>query len=88
MEYSSRSSHQSDSQRERSSTLISGGRRWSIADFDSFDDDGLQNADAFESLWTVYYRAMCIEARRNPKLRRQFMPKKYWRDLPEVRAEC
>ena len=38
----------------------------------------------FRRLWREYYRHMAIEERRNPKLRRQFLPKKYWAYLTEM----
>lgn len=35
-------------------------------------------------LWQQYYRTIAISQRRNEKLRRQFMPKKYWKYLIEM----
>ncbi len=37
-------------------------------------------------LWRVYYRAAENPARTNPRLRLQFMPRRYWKHLPEIDA--
>jgi DNA polymerase len=42
--------------------------------------------DAFEAGWTGYYESTFNPARTNPKLMRQHMAKKYWRNLPEAAA--
>jgi hypothetical protein len=46
-----------------------------------------QNAhcDEWESLWLSYFKAINNESRANPKIQLQFMPKRYWKYLPEVR---
>jgi DNA polymerase len=44
------------------------------------------DADAFEAAWRRYYESTFNPARANPKLMRQHMPKKYWRNLPETEA--
>lgn len=43
-------------------------------------------SDAFEAAWRRYYESTFNPARANPKLMRQHMPKKYWRNLPETEA--
>lgn len=40
-----------------------------------------------QRLWQTYYRHIAVEERRNPALRRSFMPQKYWRYLPEMERE-
>ena len=42
------------------------------------------DADAFEAGWQDYYESTFNPARVNPKLMRQHMPQKYWRNLPEA----
>ena len=37
----------------------------------------------YRALWKGFYRAIAIEGRRNPKLRRSMMPLRYWPDLTE-----
>jgi probable DNA metabolism protein len=38
---------------------------------------------AFQKLWKIYFAEMTIKERINPKLQRQFMPKRYWKYLVE-----
>ncbi|MDR0553264.1 MAG: TIGR03915 family putative DNA repair protein [Treponema sp.] len=40
--------------------------------------------DPWEALWRNYHRSINNESRNNPALQRQFMPKRYWKYLPEV----
>ncbi|MBP2071884.1 TIGR03915 family putative DNA repair protein [Thermoanaerobacterium butyriciformans] len=37
----------------------------------------------FENLWKIYYKSISIEERKNLRLQRQHMPKKYWDMLTE-----
>ena len=34
-------------------------------------------------LWKRYFSSTAVQTRKNPELQRQFMPKKYWKYLPE-----
>jgi uracil-DNA glycosylase len=43
-------------------------------------------ADAFEAGWQDYYESTFNPARVNPKLMRQHMPQRYWRNMPEAAA--
>ena len=45
---------------------------------------GEKNSRPWEELWKHYHRAAANEARTNPGLQRQFMPKRYWKYLPEM----
>jgi probable DNA metabolism protein len=42
--------------------------------------------DGFEEGWRGYYESAFNPARTNPKLMRQHMPQKYWKNLPEAVA--
>jgi len=42
------------------------------------------NIDEWEELWVHYHKTINNEDRSNPNLQRQFMPKRYWKYLPEV----
>jgi probable DNA metabolism protein len=37
----------------------------------------------FQQLWKQYYRSICIQERKNPKVHRQLLPKRFWKYLPE-----
>jgi probable DNA metabolism protein len=39
--------------------------------------------EEFELLWRRYFKAIAIESRYNPKLQKQFMPRRYWKNLIE-----
>jgi probable DNA metabolism protein len=43
-----------------------------------------KNADPWEDLWRTYHRIVNNESRNNPDLQRQFMPRRYWKYLPEM----
>ncbi len=43
--------------------------------------------DFFQNLWQVFYQTIGIKERKNLKCRRNFMPKKYWQCILEVRNE-
>ena len=42
-----------------------------------------ENADKWEELWKHYHKTINNEDRENPGLQKQFMPKRYWKYLPE-----
>lgn len=42
-----------------------------------------ENEDSFEKMWSNYFKIIAIESRINPKLQRQFMPKRYWKYMTE-----
>jgi len=42
-------------------------------------------ADCWEKLWLNYHQTINNESRNNPDLQRQFMPKRYWKNLPEMK---
>jgi len=45
------------------------------------------NTDEWEDLWRHYHKTINNESRKNPDLQRQFMPKRYWKYLPEVKTD-
>jgi len=45
---------------------------------------GEENVDSWEELWRLYHRSVNNEARKNPRLQRQFMPERYHKYLPEM----
>jgi probable DNA metabolism protein len=40
----------------------------------------------FQKLWKQYYHSICIQERKNEKLHRQHLPKRFWKYLPEKSA--
>jgi probable DNA metabolism protein len=43
-----------------------------------------EKRDAWETLWLSYFKAINNESRANPKVQLSFMPRRYWKYLPEV----
>jgi len=41
----------------------------------------------YQALWRMFYKTIAIKQRVNPNLRRQFMPKKFWRYITEMQPE-
>jgi probable DNA metabolism protein len=41
--------------------------------------------DPWEELWRSYHKTIANESRSNPRLQNQFMPRRYWKYLPEKR---
>jgi len=37
----------------------------------------------FQKLWKQYYQSICIQERKNDKVHRQLLPKRFWKYLPE-----
>ena len=48
------------------------------------DNNAGEKSDEWEELWKHYHKTINNEDRSNPGLQRQFMPKRYWKYLPEV----
>ncbi|MDO4288383.1 MAG: TIGR03915 family putative DNA repair protein [Eubacterium sp.] len=42
----------------------------------------------YRQLWQTFFDAIAIEARKNPKLQQSFMPKRYWKHLPEMQDKA
>jgi probable DNA metabolism protein len=44
-------------------------------------------SDRYADLWRSFFKSVTIAGRKNPKLQRQCMPKRFWKWLPEKREE-
>lgn len=69
---------------------ICDGSTWSLVDERVFPLELPERADDEESMqraWRAFYRAVSVEARYNPELRRHFMPKRFWKNLTEMHEE-
>jgi probable DNA metabolism protein len=62
---------------------------WYLADTTGEQGFSLPQADSddceYQHLWKAFYDAIAIPERRNEKLRRQLMPKRLWKNLPEMK---
>ena len=41
----------------------------------------------YQELWTVFFKTIAIKERKNSRLQMQYMPKKYWKDLIELKQK-
>ncbi len=44
-----------------------------------------ENEKQFQGLWKIFFKTIAIKERTNPRCQMQFMPKKYWKDLVEMK---
>ena len=62
---------------------------WYLADAQDLHlPDASSDDYQYQQLWKAFYDAIAIPQRRNEKLRRQFMPKRLWRNLTEMKPEA
>lgn len=57
---------------------------WVITDFDLTDLLYISGEEkSFQNLWRDYFKNISVTERENPRLQRQYMPKRYWKHLTE-----
>lgn len=57
---------------------------WIIRDLNTTEDIRLQdNEEDYQMLWKEYFNTIAIKNKINPKLQKQYMPKRYWKHLIE-----
>jgi probable DNA metabolism protein len=44
----------------------------------------ISTSDEWKELWKNYHRSVNNETRANPRLQKQFIPRRYWKYLPEM----
>ena len=64
---------------------ISSNGSWQLVDSNEIDIPELApEEELMQQAWRGFYQALSIESRYNPDLRRQFMPKRLWKNLTEM----
>ena len=62
---------------------------YAIVDASDLNADLLQryseNEEKFRKLWLTFFESIAIEARTNPELQAQNIPKRFWGDTPELK---
>ena len=62
------------------------GSDWHLIKTDSFTPPApTANELKIQEAWKRFYHTLNIEDRYHPELRRQFMPKRFWKNITEVR---
>ncbi len=65
-------------------------KKWAIYQVDSdmaANFEKSEDEEYYEKLWLKFYNTVGIKGRKNEKLRRQHMPKKYWHNITEMKKE-
>ncbi len=71
--------------KKRKKALVSSKGTWHITDFKREEEFPLQEKEVFyRSLWKNYFKHIGIADRKNPRLQAQYMPRRYWKHLPEI----
>ena len=64
------------------------GKNFVQADASGIDQDLLKRTSekesAYQKLWLAFFDQIAIQARINPKLQAQNIPKRFWSDTPEL----
>jgi probable DNA metabolism protein len=47
------------------------------------DEQTAEDEKLFQQLWKSYFKSISIKERTNPRLHRQYLPKRFWKYLPE-----
>ena len=74
--------------KKREKALIAYQRQWHISDFSN--EIVMTNTceeEEYRGLWQRYFDIIAIKERTNPKCQKNFMPIRYWKHLPEIRAD-
>lgn len=68
--------------------LISAGKNYRIIQVENIEMPQMDaNEERTQKLWKSFYDTIAIKERYNPKCRMNFMPKRYWRNLPEMQED-
>ena len=64
------------------------GREWYLVRTDDLNlPDRAADEQLMQAAWKRFYRTVAVEARYNPELRRQFMPKRFWKNILEMHED-
>lgn len=68
--------------------LISAGRNYRIIQVENIEMPQMDaNEERTQKLWKKFYDTIAIKERYNPKCRMNFMPKRFWSNLPEMQRD-
>lgn len=73
-----------DKKREEALIFSAADNEWLLIDLEKdFEPELSAKEKDVQDLWRVFFSAVSIKNRSNPRLQQQFMPKKYWKHLIE-----
>jgi len=71
--------------KNRNIALLYNTKEYKIIDATSLNIPQISKKEQlYQNLWKTFFETIAIKERTNPKLQRQFMPKKYWKDILET----
>lgn len=63
------------------------GKEWYLVRSDAMTLPGCaEDEHAMQTAWRRFYDTIAVESRYNPELRRQFMPKRFWKNITEMQG--
>ncbi len=72
----------------RGKALFGWGGNWETAPFEEKQLPGFSQEERdYRRLWQRYFHVIAIKERENPRCQKNFMPVRYWKDLPEFSAK-
>ena len=64
------------------------GDGWHLVETDTITlPESSDEEKQMQQAWKLFYKTVAVEARYNPELRRQFMPKRFWRNITEMQED-
>lgn len=77
--------------KKRRKAVIADNGRWYIAELSEQDcavfSEKSEDEAALQALWKTYFDNIAIMERKNSRCQRNYMPVRYWKNLPEMRPD-
>lgn len=74
-----------DKRRDRAILFSSVNKDWVLTELDKdFSPELIDSEYKIQDLWKTFFSSVSLKERPRPDLQRQFMPKKYWKNLIEI----
>lgn len=71
--------------KKRKKAVVYGAGKWYITDFDENNLLSYTSSEMeYQKLWKMYFDTIAIKERINPRCQKNFMPVRYWKNLPEI----
>ena len=70
--------------KSRGKALFAYDKEWHITAFGEQEIQMSENEANYRKLWKQYFEVMATKERINPKCQKNFMPVRYWKNLPEM----
>lgn len=72
--------------KNRNIALLYNTKQYKIVDSSSINISSISDKEKkYQELWSTFFKTIAIKERKNSRLQMQYMPKKYWQDLVELK---